>query len=146
MAKYITVGRPPLHYLRVKYSKLSSKNMPQIKMLYSLLYALILHGNKYASICTWTVYMEQYYTHYTTKNSTIVSSQKYTSVDRHHGPPVQSPLLAYTNSTNQLPRDQDATGLKAKHNVIMILYMLKIILNLVVSITAILNNTIIAVF
>ena len=75
--------------------------------------------------------MEQYYTHYTTKNSTIVSSQKYTSVDRHYGPPVQSPLLAYTNSTNQLPRDQDATGLKAKHNVIMILYMLKIILNLV---------------
>ena len=59
---------------------------------------------------------------------------------------MQSPLLAYTNSTNQLPRDQDATGLKAKHNVIMILYMLKIILNLVVSITAILNKTIIAVF
>ena len=61
--------------------------------------------------------MEQYYTHYTTKNSTIVSSQKYTSVDRHYGPPVQLPLLAYTNLTNQLPRDQDATGLKAKHNV-----------------------------
>ena len=51
-----------------------------------------------------------------------VRNINFPSVDGHYGPPVQLPLLAYTNLTNQLPiaRDQDTTGLKAKYNVIMI--------------------------
>ena len=65
----------------------------------SLLYTLILHGNKYTSSCTWTVCME-YITLLRIVLLSAVRNINFPSVDGHYGPPVQSPLLAYTNLTN----------------------------------------------